>query len=175
MEESNLMIIETHRFGRVNINPDHIIGFDEGMLGFEHLKRYAIILCEATEPIQWLQAVDDPMVSLPIVNPFLIKPDYELDVDDGELHSIGTPSVEEILIVNAMVLPEQIKKATVNLSAPVLINLRTKLGRQIVMEYSQENAIRYPAFEALAAYYQEQERRTREQKEQANASTDQKA
>ncbi|NCB31216.1 MAG: flagellar assembly protein FliW [Clostridia bacterium] len=168
------MIIETRRFGRANINPDHIIRFDEGLLGFEQLKRFAIILCEATEPVQWLQAVDDPTVSLPIVNPFLIKPDYELDVDEGELQSIGMPSVEEILIVNAMVLPEQIHNATINLSAPVLINLRTKQGRQIVMEYSQANAIRYPAFEALAAYYQEQEKWRQGQKEQADVSINQK-
>lgn len=169
------MTIETHRFGRVSINPDHIIAFDEGLLGFEELRRYAIILCEATEPIQWLQAVDDPTISLPIINPFLIKPDYELDVDDEELHSIGMPSVEDILIVNAMVLPEQIREATINLSAPVLINLRTKQGRQIVMEYAQPNATRYPAFEALAGYYQGLEAQKPEKKEQAHASVDKKA
>lgn len=170
------MIIETQRFGRVSINPNHIIAFSEGLLGFENLTRYAIILCEATEPIQWLQAVDDPMISLPIVNPFLIKPDYELDVDDEELQSIGMPSVEEILIVNTVVLPEQIRGATINLSAPILINLRTKQGRQIVMEYAQPNAIRYPAFEALAAYYQAQEagKQEQEKKEQADASINQK-
>ena len=162
------MNIETHRFGRISINPDHIITFGEGILGFEDLKRYAIVLCDATEPIQWLQAVDSPVVSLPIINPFLIKPDYELDVDDSELQSIGSPTVEEILIVNAIVLPEDIRKATINLTAPILINLRTKQGRQIVMEYAQENAMRYPAFTALAAYYSEQEQK----KEQADAGTD---
>jgi len=161
------MNIETLRFGRVTIDPESILTFDEGILGFEELKRYAIILCEGTEPIQWLQAVEDPRISLPIVNPFLIKQDYELDVDDGELMSIGMPTVDEILVVNAMVLPEDIQQATVNLSAPILINLRNKKGRQIVMEYSQENSIRYPAFAALAAYYNE-----REQKEQAHAGTD---
>lgn len=159
------MNIETLRFGRVTINPDSIITFDEGILGFEELKRYAIILCEGTEPIQWLQAVDDPRISLPIVNPFLIKQDYELDVDEAELKSIGMPTVDEILVVNAMVLPEDIQKATINLSAPFLINLTNRKGRQIVMEY--ENSIRYPAFAALAAYYSE-----REQKEQAHAGTD---
>lgn len=163
------MNIETLRFGRVTINPDSILSFDEGLLGFEELKRYTIILSDATEPIQWLQSVDDPTISLPIVNPFLIKPDYELDVDDAELHSIGMPTVEDILVVNAIVLPEDLQKSTVNLSAPILINVRTKQGRQIVMEYSQANAIRYPAFSALADYYLE-----REQKEQKHAGTDQK-
>ena len=147
------MNIETLRFGRVNIDPESILSFDEGILGFEQLKRYAIILCDATEPIQWLQAVDDPSVSLPIINPFLIKQDYELDVDDAELHSIGMPTVDEILVVNVMVLPERIQDSTINLSAPILINMTTRQGRQIVMEYAQKDSIRYPAFAALAAYY----------------------
>lgn len=164
------MQIETQRFGRVSIDPKSIVAFQEGLLGFEQLKRFAIILCQATEPIQWLQAVDDPLVSLPIVNPFLIKPDYELDVDEQELKSIGTPTAEDILVVNVMVLPEHIQDSTINLSAPVLINLRSMQGRQVVMEYAQGNAIRYPAFAALAAYYQERER-----KELAHAGVDEKA
>ncbi len=162
------MNIETLRFGRVTINPESILFFDEGLLGFENLKRYAIILCEGTEPIQWLQAIDDPRISLPIINPFLIKPDYELDIDNAELESIGMPTVEEILVVNAVVLPDDIQKATINLCAPMLINLSNRKGRQILMEYSQD-AIRYPAFAALAAYYHEQERKERE-----HAGTDQK-
>lgn len=161
------MNIETYRFGRVTIDPKSIIEFQEGILGFEDLKRFAIILYESTEPIQWLQAVDDPMISLPIINPFLIKPDYELDVDDAELHSIGMPTIEEILIVNVLVLPDDIQKATINLMAPILINLRTMQGRQIVMEYGQGNAMRYPAFQALAQYYHE-----KEQKERADAGID---
>jgi len=164
------MNIETYRFGRVSIDPNHIITFSEGILGFEDLKRYAIILCESTEPIQWLQAVDDPEVSLPIINPFLIKYDYELDVDDEELHSIGMPTIEDILIVNVVVLPEDIRKATINLSAPILINIKTKQGRQIVMEYSSKDALRYPAFEALAVYYANKEAQAG--KEQDDAGTD---
>lgn len=163
------MYIETYRFGRTEIAPDSIITFADGILGFESLKRYAIILSDVCEPIQWLQSVDDPMVSLPIINPFLIVPEYELDVDDSELTSIGQPTVEDILVVNIMVLPEDIKKTTVNLSAPILINVRTRQGRQIVMDNMQDNAIRFPAFDALAAYYQEQDRKEQESNAGADA------
>lgn len=162
------MHIETQRFGRTEIAPDSIIAFSEGILGFEALKRFAIILSDACEPIQWLQAVDDPTVSLPIVNPFLIAPDYELDIDDTELYSIGKPAIEDILVVNVMVLPEDISKTTINLSAPILINVKTRQGRQIVME-TIENGIRYPAFAALAAYFHEQDR-----KEPSHAGADKK-
>ncbi len=165
----SIMNVETLRFGRVSIDTESILSFDSGVLGFEDLKRFAIILCEGTEPIQWLQAIDDPMVCLAIINPFLIKPDYELDVDDSEMASIGMPSIEDILIVSVMVLPERLQDATINLSAPILINLKNRSGRQIVMEYSPHNAIRYPAFRALADYYIKQE-----QKEQKHAGVDKK-
>lgn len=163
------MFIETGRFGRTEVLPDSVIAFSEGILGFEELRRFVIILSDVCEPIQWLQSVEDPMVSLPIINPFLIKPDYELDVDDMELASIGQPSVEDILVVSVVVLPEDITKTTINLSAPILINVKQRKGRQIVMEYTQENAIKYPAFEALAAYFQQGGK-----EQQADASTHEK-
>ncbi|MDO5111895.1 MAG: flagellar assembly protein FliW [Clostridia bacterium] len=152
------MMIETGRFGRTEIDPESILTFTEGLLGFEELHRFAIILSNNTEPIQWLQAVDDPMVSLPIINPFLIKPDYELDVDDAELGSIGNPASEDVLVVSVTVIPEDIRQMTVNLSAPILINLKNRRARQIIMEYNQPNSIRYPAFAGLVSYYQELEK-----------------
>ncbi len=148
------MMIETSRFGRTEIDPESILHFAEGILGFETLHRFAIILAESTEPIQWLQAIDDPTVSLPIINPFLIKPDYELDVDDAELHSLDMPTAEDVLVVNVVVIPDDIKNMTVNLCAPILINMKNRKARQIIMEYGQSNAIRYPAFAGLVAYYQ---------------------
>ena len=151
------MMIETFRFGRTEINPESILHFEEGLLGFEELHRYAVIVSENTEPIQWLQAVDDPTVCLPIINPFLIKPDYELDVDDAELRSIGTPTADDVLVVNVVVIPEDIKAMTVNLCAPILINLKNRKARQIIMEYGKTDSIRYPAFAGLVAYYQAME------------------
>lgn len=152
------MFIETRRFGRTEIAENSIIEFAKGILGFEEIKRFAIVLSQASEPIQWLQAIDDPMVSLPIINPFLVAPDYEIDLDDEDLNSIGRPTIEDILIVSVVVLPEDITKMTINLSAPIIINMKSMQGRQIVMD-TIENGIRYPAFKALATYLQEQDRK----------------
>ncbi len=163
------MIIDTIRFGKTKVRDESVLTFAEGLLGFEECKRFAIIVCEETEPIQWLQSVDDPAVSLPIINPFIIKPDYELDVDDAELRSIDTPAQADILVINVMVVPQDLKAATVNLCAPILINMKANKARQIVMEYGSGNAIRYPAFEALVAYYKAMEANAG--KEQADAGT----
>lgn len=147
------MLIDSLRFGKVEIDAESVLDFNGGLLGFEELNRFAILLFDATEPIQWLQSLEEPGVALPIINPFLIKPEYELDIDDTELESIGQPLVEDIIIVNVMVVPKDITKSTINLSAPIIINMKTRQGRQIIMECSEENPIKYPAFEPLAAYY----------------------
>lgn len=166
------MQIQTTRFGPAQIDPKSILNFKSGLLGFESLKRYAVIACDATEPIQWLQAIDDPDVSLPIINPFIIVPDYCVDVDGSELMSIGLPSEEDILMINVMVVPEDIRNTTINLCAPILINIKNNEARQIVMESDRENAIRYPAFAALAEYYQSQEALGKER--EGDAGTDEK-
>lgn len=147
--------INTTRFGAVEISENSILYFDKGIPGFEQLKRFTVIVHERTEPIDWLQAIDDPAISLPVVSPFIIRPAYSIEVDDEELALIGTAKEEDILVFVVCVLPEDIKKITANLAAPILINTRNNRAMQVVIESTIENAIRYPAFDALCNYYGE--------------------
>lgn len=149
------MILDTVRFGTVDIDEKSIITFDDGLYGFEDLKRYAIINCTETEPIFWLQAIDDGDISLPIIDPFIIKDDYVIDVDDKELESIGSQKEEDLIVYNVVVLPEDITKITVNLVAPIVINVSTYKAKQVILGLEQETSVKYPAFTPLMNYYKE--------------------
>ncbi len=146
------MEIISSRFGTVNINEKSIITFPGGLPGFANLTKFTIIRCDQTEPIQWLQSIEDVDVSVPIINPFIIKPEYEIEVNDDELEIIKTHSEEDMIVLNIMVLPEELSKMTVNLMAPVLINVKEMLGTQVMMDY-KPLPIRYPAFDSLMKYY----------------------
>lgn len=149
------MQLQTAHFGVTQIDPKCILHFEEGLLGFEHLKRYAVIVSEQTEPIRWLQAIDEPSVALPVIDPFLIKPDYEVEVDDSELHALAAKSESTMIVLGVMVLPDNLSLATLNLAAPLLINVATNRGMQYVMEATNDNPLRYPAYTALMNYYKE--------------------
>lgn len=151
------MQINTTRFGAVEISESSILYFENGVPGFERLKRFTVIHHDRTEPIDWMQSLDDPAISLPVVNPFVIRKAYSVEVDDEELALIGTESEEDILVFVVCVLPEDIKKITVNLAAPILINTKNNRAMQVVVESTIENAIRYPAFDALCDYYGEKQ------------------
>ena len=146
------MELKSQRFGEIEIKDDSIIQFPGGLPGLEEFERYAIIRCEPTEPIQWLQSIDDGDLSFPIINPFIIKPDYSLEVDDAELDFIGTRDEEDLLVMNIMVIPGELEKMTVNLLAPLLINIRDMVGAQVMMDH-KEYEISYPAFRPLVEFY----------------------
>lgn len=149
------MQINSLRFGEISISDDSIINFPGGLPGLDELERYAIVRCEPTEPIQWLQSIDDTDISIPIINPFLIKEDYEIEVDDSELDFIGTHEESDLLVVNIMVVPDELDKMTVNLLAPLLINLKEMTGAQVMMDH-KEYEISYPAFDAIVKYYEKE-------------------
>lgn len=147
------MKLTSLRFGEIEIKDDSVIRFPGGLPGLEHLEKYAIIRCEPTEPIQWLQSIDDGDISIPIINPFIIKEDYAIEVDDSELDFIGTRDEEDLIVLTVMVVPDKLEDMTVNLMAPLLINMRNMVGAQVMMDH-KEYEISHPAFEALVKYYE---------------------
>lgn len=149
------MNLNSTRFGEIEINDASIITFPGGLPGLEGLEKYAIIRCEQTEPIQWLQSVEEMDLALPIINPFIVNPSYEVEVDDSELEFIKSDQEEDLIVMNIMVLPEQLSDMTVNLMAPILINTKDMLGTQVMMDY-KSFSIAYPAFEALVKYYEQE-------------------
>jgi len=149
------MLIESARFGKLDIAEDSIISFPEGILGFEEHRRFAILSCEQTDPVQWLHSIDDPGISLPIINPFLLKSDYNIEVDDSELKPLKTSVEEDIIVYCVTVLPNELKDVTINFAAPILINYKRNVGKQVVMGVVDDKLIRYPAFELLQKYFKE--------------------
>ncbi|MGE4484064.1 MAG: flagellar assembly protein FliW [Oscillospiraceae bacterium] len=148
------MKIKTIRFGEIEIDNKKIIFFSQGIPGLEDIKRFALIHHDKTYPINWLQAVDVPHISLPVIDPFVILPDYEFDIIDNDISDLSLNAKNDLHVVNVVVIPEDIKKMTVNLSAPILINIRMNLGKQVIID-RKGYQIRYPVFEQICKKFRE--------------------
>ncbi len=148
------MILKTARFGEIDIDEKKIISFPQGLPGLEQAKRFALIHHEKTFPINWLQAVDDADISLPVVEPFLIMADYEFNISDADTGELAVSKRDDLHIVNVVVIPDKLEDMTVNLAAPILINIRMNLGKQIIFD-RKNYQIKYPAFEPICKYFKE--------------------
>ena len=76
------MKITTTRFGTVQIRENSIIKMPFGMLGFPDKKKFVILQHKDNSPFFWYQSVDDPKLAFVITNPFIFKPDYQIDLED---------------------------------------------------------------------------------------------
>jgi len=128
------MQINTKHFGEINIDEQKIIEFPQGIIAFEEIKKYIIIENEDKNiPFSWLQSVDNPDLAFVIINPFIFKSDYEFDIPEGVVDELEIIEKEDIAVFSIVVIPEDIKKMTANLLAPIVINTKKSRGKQIIL------------------------------------------
>ncbi len=143
------MRIETKYFGEVEIEEEKIITFEQGILGFNDLKKYTILYdIESGDDslISWLQSMEEPGLALPVLNPNSIKQDYNPVIEDELLTPLGEIREESLVVFVTVTIPSDITKMSVNLKAPIIINAATRKGMQIIAE-NQGYEIKYPIYD----------------------------
>ena len=133
-------IINTSRFGEIEISGEKIIVFDQGLPGLEHLKDM-YLLPGGTYPL-FFTILDDHSISLPVINPFEVIKDYNPAVSDNVLQDLELGDLDNLLLLCVVVIPPEINKMTANMAAPILINVKTLKGRQVILDNNQYS-IRY--------------------------------
>lgn len=127
------MKINTLRFGTVEIDKSEIIIVPEGIIGFPDIKRYVILDMGKDTPFKLFQAIDEPTVGFVIIDPILFKPDYKVKIRKEDLYSLSAENLNEIVTAVIVTIPEDLYKMTANLRGPLLINLKSRLARQLVL------------------------------------------
>ena len=129
------MFIETTHFGKIEIDQADILNFEEGIIGFEDVKQFGIIDSEDPEsPFKWIQAIDKPELAFALVDPFKIKKDYDFDLKDDAVEYLGVKDASELMVFSIVVVPEDIKKISMNLKAPLIINRTNNKAAQIILD-----------------------------------------
>lgn len=144
------MKVETRLFGEIDIQENKVITLHSGLIGFPDMKRFTIIYdMEKPEKknVMWFQSLDEPQFAMPVMDPNLVKKDYNPMVNDELLTPLGELTGENLYVLVTLTVPKDIKKMTVNLKAPIVINADTLVGGQIVVE--DDFPIRFPIYKIL--------------------------
>mgnify|MGYP000522528662 FL=1 len=146
------MKINTKVFGEVEIADDKIIHFPSGIVGFPELTEFTLLHDEekGAGSIHWLQSIQEPGFAMPVMDPLLVCPDYNPEVDDELLKPLGGLDPEEILVLVTVTVPSDLKKMSVNLRGPVIINAAAKKACQVIVE-GEGYQVKYPIYEILSA------------------------
>ena len=126
------MELET-RLGTLQVNEEEIIHFPVGILGFSEYHRYVIVEQEGSA-FSFLQSVDDPELSFVIIMPELVCADYSVQLRDEEVDLLQIQSPEDGKVYGIVTIPENVAEMTVNLQAPVVINAKSLVGAQFIIQ-----------------------------------------
>lgn len=144
------MLIKTRCFGEINLDENKVVTFESGLMGFEQYKRFTILfnIEDEKSKISWLQSVDEPSLALPIITPGVVKEDYNPTVEDEVLKPLGELTEDNLVVFLVLTVPGDVKKTTVNLKAPIIINADSRKGCQIIVENS-DYAVKYNVYDIM--------------------------
>ena len=140
------MKFDTTRFGTIDIPEEKMITMSRGVLGFPEKRRFCIIQHKKDTPFFWYQSVDDPALAFVITNPWLFKPDYEVDLDlvaqalGREKNAEDVPVECYVIVTIPKGSPE---KMTGNFIAPLVLDPKRRKAVQIVLS-DDSYSHRYP-------------------------------
>lgn len=128
------MIINTTRFGEIDIPEEELLNFPQGLPGFPERKSYALLPYKPESPFAFLQSADEPDLAFILADPFAFIKDYEFELDDGVAREFGFSKDAPPQVFNIVTVPENAEEMTANLVAPIVVNLRDRTAIQIVLE-----------------------------------------
>ncbi len=132
MTGASKKIIDT-RFGEIEYDPNQVMTFPEGLIGFKHLHDFIVMPQTKPGPLFWIQSVDDPAIAFVLTDPTGFFPDYQVVPDGAERERLEIEGEDECLLLCVVTVPPD-RKITLNLAAPILFAPKTNRALQVILE-----------------------------------------
>jgi len=138
LAETNVKV-DSIVFGDIELPESSIVTFADGLHGFEAHKRFALVPA-AREGLFWLQSLAHRDIAFLLVDPFVASPGYEVDLGATERLALSLASPDDVLILAIVTMsPDRNQLPTANLRGPIVFNVQTRLGRQVVTANEQHD------------------------------------
>ncbi len=125
------MIVNTSRFGQVEVDGQRVITFQKGILGFPRYKRYVLIQPAEDSSFFWLQAVDTPDLAFVVTDPSQFVSSYQVPLKPEQMQELGLGSLDEAQVF--VIVNKRDDMLTGNLQGPLVVNVTNCVGAQLVL------------------------------------------
>jgi len=140
------MEINTRDFGIVEVEEDAIYEFEDGLYGFEDVKRFAIFEKSFDEvSFLYLQAIDTIVPCFLVFEPWDLHPDYRPVMTKEDMEICQIDDIEELIFLVIASVPSAVAELSINIKSPVVLNPKTRKARQVILQ-NPEYTVKYLPF-----------------------------
>lgn len=145
------MKIQTEQFGELELADNRLLTFERGIPGFEEETKFVLLPADPSgdSPFFFLQSTEHAAISFFMADPFFFLPEYEVKLDDALTGQLKLEDPSDAIVLVTVTPNKQIGDATANLKAPVVINNKQQLGKQIVLN-NPNYQVKHPLFQQAA-------------------------
>ena len=128
------MKISTKHFEEMTIQPEDIITFPQGIPAFDNMTKYILIpASEGETPFYFLQSTEDALLCFLVLDTFTFFPQYDIEIDELTIEELKLQP-EHVSVFSIVTANNGLKNATTNLKAPIILNTKDNLAKQVVLE-----------------------------------------
>ena len=132
-----MVMIQTSRFGEIEVSEETLLTFPAGLVGFPAVQQFVVLDVADDCQYQWFQAVTEQDLAFVIIDVHLLDPDFQVEISDEGLAELEIAQTDPMLIMAVVTIPAgKPEQATANLRAPLVVNLRTRKGKQLILHES---------------------------------------
>lgn len=136
MESSQKTTLNLPRFGDCSYDNAEVLEFPWGLPGFPNSHRWLALNIEAQSTYIWLQSLDNLSVALPTLDPWMVFEEYDPKLPPYAIAALDIRDANEFAVLCVVVATTNAQEMTMNLMAPIIINLRARRARQVMLENS---------------------------------------
>ncbi|EHN13920.1 flagellar assembly protein FliW [Clostridium sporogenes] len=143
------MKLNTKYHGCIEYEEKDVIYFQKGIPGFEELKKFIIFPVKDNDVFSVFHSIEKEDMGIIVTSPFNIEKEYEIQLEEEQIANLKLQDEKDTLVLNTVTLNSDINKITANLRAPIVINIKEKIGEQIIIN-SDKYKVKHPLFKEEA-------------------------
>jgi len=141
------MKLSTTRFGEIEVQESSFFEFVSPILGYDNELKFILVEHNENSKFKWLQSIQTPSLAFAVTTAGLFGIEYSFELPDSTQEELAIEDAEDILALSIVVIPhENPRRSTINLLAPIIINLKTNKASQVILSGSNFE-VDYPLFE----------------------------
>jgi flagellar assembly factor FliW len=112
---------------------DSVLRFEEGLIGFSECKDFVLMENDDIAPFRLLQSIEKPEVEFLVLEPLVVARDFYRTVPARYWDTIGITNPSDYLAFVICVIGKTPSASTGNFQAPLIINFKRMIGRQVIL------------------------------------------
>lgn len=128
------MKINTTRFGEVDVPENMMFELVSPILGYDKERKFTLIEHKKNSNFKWLQSIERPDLAFVVTMAGFFGIEYVYELPEATQDELNIETADDILTLNIVLIPHENPRAsTINLLAPLIFNVNTKKGSQVIL------------------------------------------